>query len=252
MQNTEFENNSAPNELPSFLSSLDLESFDNVSLDFDNTISATKLYYILEYIRLAKELIIPRLFPEGLTEEQEEDFVNGYVKSAFDAYKRANRPLEIAEQCSEGLRRYLEDLGYEGEDNFVEEVFDNILPFFNDFYKKAPEIYENQLVILKFFKDNGKRIGIHSHAQREWTEIKVQYLKDKFFEKYGEEIEILITTTDIEDKKDSESWKRSGEKMNFDPKRTLVIGDNWNDDIKASIQAGYYKQVWIHHYKGNL
>lgn len=85
------------------------------------------------------------------------------------------------------------------------------------------------------------RIILHSHAQQDWTEIKVKKLK-----KFGNIAGFLATP--LESKKDKVSWVTALEMSEISHwDNTLVVGDNLESDIKTAIEAGAKHLVWVSH-----
>jgi FMN phosphatase YigB (HAD superfamily) len=86
---------------------------------------------------------------------------------------------------------------------------------------------------------------VYSHAQRDWTEIKVNWIRKEYEKMYSKDLSLPFFTTDITQTKDSNGWKKVADIFNLDIKNTLVVGDSLKSDILAAIQAGYVNLVHL-------
>jgi hypothetical protein len=95
-----------------------------------------------------------------------------------------------------------------------------------------------------------RAIVFHSHAQEEWTEIKIdKILKACGLDKLG--IKLPFLGTPLNRDKDAKSWAEAYSLantyfgINVSPEHVLNIGDNWDADIYPAFQAGCKNFVWI-------
>lgn len=223
--NIELENNSAPS-IEKFIKEKDIES---VIFDLDNTLFATHEYYIdvltemgwdmAEYLRSTKpsEIIASDYTRTVLT-----SFANGGYK-----------PRLIHEQCLEGFELYIK------EEKIRDMIMDDKL---EDFYKTVPSPYQNTISTLREVCKSGVNVAFHSHAQKEWTEMKVNYIKSELGN-LG--LYLPYLATDITKEKDKDSWLTAFSMVGGSTKNIMVVGDSANSDLIPPLQVGCRHVVWL-------
>ncbi len=206
-----------------------------VAFDADDTLFDTSPYYkamMLEMGERASELINPQLYhPEEATK---------IYDAGVQIHRELQRPILLDHLVGKALERVYGE-GYSNQSH-VETFLKHLI---SDFYKQSPEILPGVLEVLDMLDRRGIRIGVHSHAQNEWTEIKVQYLKEAFFHAYGREIEIQFFSTSLDSIKNEKGWEEAIEEFDFEMERTLVVGDNLRDDILAASKIGVPNLVFV-------
>lgn len=214
---------------------LDSREIRAIGLDVDNTLFHTSEYYRNAMSKLGVELateIDNSRDPEVISKE-----INNAI---FLEYKKDGRkPRLINKIYLSGLREYL---GYDVPKDMQRYVVD----FYKDFYLKSPKPFQSAPQLIKTLFDCGRKIVLHSHAQEEWTKIKVNFLE----ELTGYTLPYL--STPITATKDSKSWIDAFDIVKTDIANTLVIGDNFEADIRPPMEAGSKCLVWMNRYKGTL
>lgn len=137
------------------------------------------------------------------------------------------------------IRAFLRYFNGNEPDN-IAEIMDRIRKNFEDFYDTVPEIKDGVVDCLNHLREVGIPFGLNSLAQLLWTAKKTKYL-----ENITSKSNIPFNAVDITQKKDSDSWKRTAEKIGIPIEEALVIGDNWNSDIMPAVLAGCKNVVWI-------
>jgi FMN phosphatase YigB (HAD superfamily) len=207
---------------------LDSRNIEGVVFDVDNTLLATGQYYTKSTRELGIQ-IAPMIDnsrePEEISKEIEEVLYSEYIRNG-------RKPELIDNRYISAIRKYW------GR-NVPKEIELNVIDFYKDFYLKSPTPFEYSADVLKAFLDLDKSVVLHSHAQEEWTKIKVDLLE----ELVGEDLPYLSTA--IYDEKDKESWLKAFELTKSKPENTLVVGDNFEADILPAIDAGCKYLVWL-------
>lgn len=109
-------------------------------------------------------------------------------------------------------------------------------------YSEAPEFHEGVIEFLQKLHALGKEIKFVTHAEEEWTKLKIKALEKAT----GFNFNYLCTP--VERDKDSSDWKDAAGK--FSGKEVLVIGDNPKADILEALKAGFvaikisYEETW--------
>lgn len=213
----------------------EVEDIQYVLFDADDTLFDTSHYYqdmMLKMGERASELINPELYAP--------DEATRIYEAGLEIHKELQRPILLDLLVGKALQRVYGE-GYTNQIH-VETFLKHLV---SDFYKQSPEILPGVLEVLDMLDRRGIRIGVHSHAQNEWTEIKVQYLKDAFFHAYGREIEIQFFSTSLDSIKNEKGWEEAIEEFDFEMERTLVVGDNLRDDILAASKIGVPNLVFV-------
>ena len=212
-----------------FLDSRDIQA---VGIDVDNTLFHTSEYYINAISKLGIKLA-PKINnnrdPKKISKEISNVFLLEYEKDG-------RKPRLIDERYISGLKGYL---GYDVPEDMQRYVID----FFKDFYLKSPEPFQSASQLIKTLYNCGRKIVLHSHAQEEWTRIKVNLLEKLT----GYTLPYLSTPINVT--KDSKSWLRAFDIVKTDIVNTLVIGDNLEADIRPPIEAGSKYLIWMNRYK---
>lgn len=214
---------------------LDSRGIEGGVFDIDNTLLATGGYYRKNIKDMSKKLaskIDDSKSPEEIAKEIGDVFSTSYLRDG-------KKPLLID-------NRYIKSLIEYTGSSIPNEIKESIAEFYKDFYLKSPTPFEYTESVLKAFLELDKSIVLHSHAQEEWTKIKVELLE----ELVGAQLPYLSTGIDSE--KDKESWLRAFELINCKPENILVVGDNFEADILPAIEAGCKHLVWLDTYDVGL
>lgn len=215
---------------------------DSVLFDMDSTLIDTNRYYKEEterVIRVALEKVYKNTSQKEMYQmilKVREIMIQKYIN-------REKKPSLIYEETKEALRIFLEDNNIDEE--AINNAVESIPKHFKDFYLSSPPLYPKTLEVLHSIQENNIRKGVYSHAQRAWTEIKIERIRKLYYQKYNTLLSLPFFTTDIQDDKNSYGWKMAARFLNFKLENTLVIGDNLESDIIPAINAGCKNLVHI-------
>lgn len=224
--NIELENNSAPT-LEKFFN--DREDIQGIMFDVDNTLVVTDKYFsdITYYLGMdiAEQIEISKS-SEVIAQELGNKIGEIYRRNKY-------HPILMDELCKEALKEYL---SIENVSEDIQSVLDYWL---KDFYLESPALNEGTVPLLKEIRRCQRKIGLHSHAQDEWTRIKAGVISEGL----GESIPYFFT--DISLNKDKDRWIQSCEIIDTPIENVLVVGDNLYADIVPAIEAGCKHLIWI-------
>lgn len=229
-------NNSVEQKMTNIIDILEKRDLDGVIFDLDSTLIDTDQYYIDSQKKASKDL------SKHLNLRVEYLDYRNIIKESF--YKNNSKPQLITDQLYNGSIEYCLRNNIEFKER---ETFKQLLEKdFDYFYTTSPEIFPKTIELLHTISKAGKRIGIHTHGQEEWSLLKIKNLKEKYFKEYKEELKIdAIHITPFESKKDTDNWIRVGDKIKLELTKILVIGDNIDADIVSALEAGYTNLVHI-------
>ena len=240
MDSTELEKDSAP----PLIELLEQRGIETVAFDIDNTVLDTDLLFHKTLYSLG--LDIPAYFPFEVPLPCYEELSRVLENETYRIYYKNKRsPRLIAEQYREALRFYLT------EQNFGEvtpDMEDTILWYQQRHYSTSPEAYRSTKDILQLILDSGFKIGFNSHAQQDWTEMKISYIS-KLLDDFPE---LPFIAVPIENQKDPESWATLYEMTGTKAENVLTVGDNFNSDILSAMKAGCRTLVWINKRGGEI
>jgi FMN phosphatase YigB (HAD superfamily) len=222
-------------------------NLQSIIFDLDSTLLDTNPHF-LNKIEQASIRLVKELFSKE-DSHQQNNRVKELLELAHTTYKQLANPVLINELTLKAVRIYADQEGIEyskEKDLKIESLLNN---FYKDFYNTSPELYPGTLKILNTVQKMHIPFGIYSHAQKNWTDIKVEYIKEKYIHCFNEKIEIPYFTTLIEDKKDKEGWIEAAKYFGFKLETTLVVGDSWTSDIQPAIEAGYKNLIHISNLK---
>lgn len=101
-------------------------------------------------------------------------------------------------------------------------------------YQIPPHFIKDTQEALKFFRKIGNPdIGIVTHASREWTLKKFQWLNLQRFLSFDD-----IYVVDQDHHKTKESWQNAMDYFRVEPRNCLVAGDSPRADINPAISLG--------------
>ncbi len=214
----------------------------SVIFDMDNTLVETGPYYI-KVMNNAGGMVTKAInkYSKNLVEES---YVIERVNDiAFEQYHKDLKPRLITDQYLTATKIFLKELQLSSKEKHIVKNIDTL---FDDFYSNAPALYPSTLRILNILDSvPNTKLAVYSHAQHEWTKIKVENIQELFKKKYRKELELKFVTTPIEENKDSLGWQKAAKSVDSSLGNCLVIGDNWHADILAAVYAGCKNLVWI-------
>lgn len=207
---------------------LESKEIELIAFDIDNTLLKTGQYYLEEWLKLGIQiapLVDNTKDPKIVSQDIRELTLQSYINDG-------RKPKLVDERMFIGIREYL------GQEP-TEEIKNKTIEYYKDFYLNSPEPYEYALKLIKIFDELGKKIVLHSHAQKDWTRVKVELLEKLTG------VTLPFKFTPIDSDKDNESWINAIEMVDGKPENTLVIGDNLQSDILSAIDAGCKHLIWI-------
>ena len=201
-------------------------NIQSVIFDLDDTLFETGQYYKTNMLLMAKHI-------SKILEDSSPDIAEKIYHEGVAIHKEVGHPMLLNSLMKLAIAKiYGNNLPKQKEiDSYLDKTVDL-------FYKETPELKDGTLCVLEMINTLGIRIGIHSHSQHEWTERKVRYIQKIFKEKYSRDIQLPFYSTPLEDKKDIQGWSNALKSFGFEPKTTLVVGDNLRDDILPAGQLG--------------
>jgi FMN phosphatase YigB (HAD superfamily) len=207
---------------------LDAKGIELIAFDIDNTLLQTGKYYLEAWLDFGKQ-VAPMVNntedPQKVSSDIRELILQGY-------FNDGKQPKLVDERVLMGLKEYL---GKEPSD----EIKNMAKEYYKDFYITSPEPFEYVIKLIKIFDSLNRKIVLHSHAQEEWTKIKVELLESLTG------VNLPYKATPIANEKDGKSWLEAIEKVNSKVEKTLVIGDNFESDILSAIDIGCKHLIWI-------
>jgi FMN phosphatase YigB (HAD superfamily) len=144
----------------------------------------------------------------------------------------------IGTQFEQALAEYLEYLSL---GDLTERMRERINFYEQRHYTSSPKVYSSTKEILELILSSGREIVFNSHAQDDWTQIKIQYIASLIEQRDT----FPYVAVPIDENKDTESWLEAYSKVETEPQHTLTVGDNFNADIIPAIEAGCNSVVWI-------
>ena len=232
MNQIEFEKNSAP--LLEYLKQREIKA---VAFDIDNTVLDTggqfheTLYALGLEISQELPVEIAPYYYEEISRQIENEVYAVY-------YKNKRKPVLIGKQYEDALKNYLKELNLGDITDGMREI---IMFYQERHYTNSPKVYSSTKEILELILSSGREIVFNSHAQDDWTEMKIQYIASLI-----EGIDTFpYVAVPITGNKDTESWLRAYSKVDTKPENTLTVGDNFNADIIPAIEGGCKSVVWV-------
>lgn len=232
MNQIEFEKDSAP-----LLEYLQQRNIQAVAFDIDNTVLDTREQFHETLYALGLE--ISQEFPIEIAPCHYEEISRQIENEVYSVYYRNKRkPVLIGKQYEIALANYLNELNL---GDITDGMRERIMFYQEKHYEKSPKAYSSTKEILELILSSGREVVFNSHAQDDWTQIKIQYIAS------------LIDGVDtfpyvavpITDDKSSESWLEAYSKVEAKPENALTVGDNFYADIVPAIEAGCRSVAWI-------
>ena len=213
-----------------------------VLFDMDRTLVDTHTYFQEEMTNSILHTV-SKIFPTKPLKKQLK-ITKEIVDIANKIYEQQKYPILVDTLSKLALSQYIKE-------NKVKinkkEVYKVLKSSYKEFYLTSPQPFPYTIEAIHKIKTFNIPIGVYSHAQKQWTNVKVEKIRNEYFKKYGEDIKIPFFTTNITDLKDKDGWIKAGKYHKTDPIRTLVVGDSLTADIYAAIDAGYKYLVYLSH-----
>jgi len=213
-----------------------------VLFDMDRTLVDTHTYFQEEMTNSILHTV-SKIFPAKPLKKQLK-ITKEIVDIANKIYEQQRYPILVDTLSELALSQYIKEKKVKIN---KKKVYKELKSSYKDFYLTSPQPFPYTIEAIHKIKSFNIPIGVYSHAQNEWTRIKVDRIRNEYLKRYGEGIKIPFFTTDITDLKDKEGWIKAGKYHKINPKRTLVVGDSLTADIYAAIDAGYKYAVYLTH-----
>ena len=167
--------------LQSIKDKLEAHSIRSVIFDLDGTLIETEQYYKEAMIGSAQAYLNARDI------EYTETNLQLIYMYGVNMRNQAQRPLLISAYMTGAIEKFLtrKQCSTDGLDEFIKE-------YLKDFYNGTPELKNGTLEILRILSSLGVPIGIYSHAQYDWTAIKVRRIEEEYLEKTNNKIDISL------------------------------------------------------------
>lgn len=200
-----------------------------VLFDLDDTLIDTSQVFITQaqkFVTRARENL-PGLNPQELTKNFSR------LEGKFFLTHAVN-PVRYAEIVAELGRIYQPRFGPKAAG-----IFQEGLPILLQTYRTVPEFYPGAEQTLKDFKTTGVSLGLVTHGNLTWTNLKIRGLDlARFFQHFW--------IVDQDEFKSPEDWFRAiAWQFGKKPANTLVVGDNVRGDIQAAHLVGVKHKVLI-------
>jgi len=210
------------------------KNIKSIVFDLDDTLLQTNLYYKKHMLNMSEN--VARLIGANDVKETARTIQMEGVR----IHKQEAHPMLVNLLMKKSI------MNIYGE-NFQnsKEVFEYIDNVGESFYKGSPILKDGTLPVLDMVNMKGILIGIYSHAQREWTRIKVEYIQNEYRREYERDIKIEYYCTSIESNKDREGWESALEAFGFNKTDTMIVGDNLRDDAIPAQEIGIKNVVLI-------
>jgi hypothetical protein len=88
-------------------------------------------------------------------------------------YKNKRKPVMIGTQFEQVLVDYLKHLSL---GSVTEKMKERIKFYEQRHYTSSPKVYSSTPEILELILSSGRKVVFNSHAQDDWTQIKIQYI----------------------------------------------------------------------------
>jgi len=118
------------------------------------------------------------------------------------------------------------------------QVKEEMTKLIMEVYKTSPPFMEGTLAILGVLRQAGVQLGAVTHANKDWTDFKIDTSGLKhFFNK--------IFVVDENGVKDWHSWKEAISQFGVEPENVAVVGDSLKGDIISAGEAGVKHLFWL-------
>lgn len=246
MINPELEQDSAPlveqEPIPPVIELFNERKIDTVGLDIDGTTLDTPSHFKKILFSLGLETVNNYL--HDIDDMPSSEIALDLEREVYKIfYENDKQPVLLGTQYNQALGNYLLPSDFRNS-----KGLDVLIRKFEEIcYTTSPEAYEKTLRILTILHQWNIGAIFNSHAQDPWTGIKVDYMGNLFNPKKLYQ----YVTTPIDKKKGKDSWIESARKANSKPENCMALGDNFQADILAAIDAGYKNATWVNRYVDN-
>lgn len=160
------------------------------------------------------------------------------VKDLEESLFRANRQAYATHSVDraswkEVIRILTEEYGEESHVHIAQAI-----SHIERVYTLVPDLREGASELLKALGDIDIPFGIVTHADGEWTELKV---RTHNLDQYALDIRTVPTT----EYKGPTHWKQAIDAFAVEPGQTLVIGDSIKSDMIPAYEAGVRMLIWV-------
>lgn len=212
-----------------------------VLFDMDTTLVDTSTYFTAKMHKVIYKSLL-YVFP-NLPRDERLNISKEIREICRSIHREKGTPLLVTELTFKGILKYLDMNNIKFKDKKKLEL--EIENQYKNFYHTCPKIFPKTLRILHKLNQLEIPVYVYSHAQIEWTQIKIDSIKNGYKKLYKDEINIPFFTTEISSTKDSIGWKQAAKYHNLDIKKTLVVGDSLTSDILPAIEAGYINLIYL-------
>ncbi len=222
------------NELEHLLKQNNIEG---ILFDLDDTLISTYETMVNQW-KVNSALMIAYLKDNYDYEIEFKKFLDIYHKTEIEEYKSGDVSfISRFPDIVRGLSRTLE------VDIKQQEFIDHFLPYIAKIYDETPEPFDGALECLHSLRNF--TVLICTHSGDEWTKLKIDYLRDLYFKKFHQELNVLTHSINLNKAKDSKEWGKAIQLTGIKASDLIAVGDSFNSDILPAIEAGIEHLVWI-------
>lgn len=208
---------------------------ENVLWDFDDTLGKTKELYQQKTAEACGILLYGANWP-GMTlasEEERAAAIKLREKVAFPVVRGMRQEMFVSPVINQySLWLTAKTVGVKETDPRFQKAMEQIYQI----HESPVEIYPGAKETIDLVNKTGVDSFLMTHASREWTQIKLvgAGLSGRFKS---------VGCFSI-DRGKEEQWEKKLKEMKVDPKVSLIIGDNFQADIKPLLALGSWA-VWV-------
>jgi len=191
--------------------------------DFDDTLIKTEVLFTTQMRSFVAQTVGKLGGPD----------VDEVWRRLEEVNNQAFRELAVNPKRWETVVQRMEEAFPEGRGVFVEA-----LPTLMRIYKIIPELHDRAVETVGAFREAGVGIGMVTHANREWTDFKLDGLD---LRNYFDRIHVV----DENKHKGPEDWAEAIAEFGVSPEQAIVVGDSLPGDIRASAAIGVKHRVWV-------
>lgn len=112
------------------------------------------------------------------------------------------------------------------------------IDIFARIYKESPRLHRGAWSTLRTFFLTGLPLIMVTHANEDWTFLKLRKSRIQNFFRHVEVVSELNHSKTLHD------WQRAAEQANMHPQYSLAMGDSLSSDIQPAARAKYHSFIW--------
>ncbi|MCD4756124.1 HAD family hydrolase [bacterium] len=214
-------------------------SIEGIVFDLDSTLTDTKSWLLFLYKKFSIRIstYINKKYRLSINTE---DFTQAYYQSEFIEYKMGN--VNFVTRFPSSISRTLSSLKLNNLDE--KDIVNKFTEQIKEIYTLSADPFDGTLELLHTLLAFTK-VAICTHSGEDWTKIKMNSLKSKYKELYGNIPDIYSYYVDINKPKNTSEWIKAANTTNSTPEKLIAVGDNFDADILPAVEAGYKYIIWL-------